>query len=169
MKPSLPEEEFTCKAERSSLRSSWRRPSPACRDRRPWPDTSCAACRRWCRQKELPSSPGWAHTSPAAHWEVQQSQGTTQRTERRQTRQESLRSSSIKRPKQREEDIFVVFGSSELFYHILGVTNHVADFFWFWWSAQLPNLHFCLVLQRRKKIKKIHAHIKEEESLMRNF
>lgn len=41
---------FTCTAEQSSLRSSSLHPSPACRDRRPWPDTSYAACRRWCLQ-----------------------------------------------------------------------------------------------------------------------
>lgn len=53
-----------------------------------------------------------------------------------------------------QEDIFVVFGSSELFNDILGITNHGVDFFWFWRGAQLPSLHFCLVLQRQNKNKK---------------
>lgn len=56
----------TCMAVWFSPRSSWLRPSPACRGRHPWLDTSCAACRRSCLQIWCPSSPDWVHTFPAA-------------------------------------------------------------------------------------------------------
>lgn len=61
-------------AELSSPRSSWLHPSPACTDTRPWPGTSCGACRRWCLQICFPFYPGSARTSPVAHLGVAQSQ-----------------------------------------------------------------------------------------------
>lgn len=58
-----------------SRHTSWLHPNPACRDRHPWPGTSCAACTHWCLRIWIPFSPDLTHRSLEAHWEVLWSQG----------------------------------------------------------------------------------------------
>lgn len=61
---------ITCRGGQFSRHTSWHHPSPACRDRRPLPGTSCVAYRHWCLQRLNPFSPDSVHKFPAVHWEV---------------------------------------------------------------------------------------------------